>query len=60
MNFAKQVSDLSDESVQGIIRFVNTPVDAESLKREYNDVFNTYYSTELHSQRLGDLLSHCL
>lgn len=60
MNYAKQINNLSDESIQEIIRFVKEPIDGDSIKREYEGVFNTYYSTELHREKLAELLSQCL
>lgn len=60
MTYAKQVDNLSSESIQGIIEFVNKPIVRDYIKQEYQSVFETYYNIEQHSKALSDILSRVL
>ncbi len=48
------------EDIDGLIRFINSGVNKETVQHEIEDLFSTYYSTENHITNIVDLAKKCL
>lgn len=49
-----------NEDIDGLIRFINSDVDKETVQQEIEDLFSTYYSVENHITNIAKLAKNWL
>lgn len=43
-----------DYKIENILRFTEQPINISELEREYNEIFNSYYSADIHCRNITD------
>lgn len=54
MKYAVALDSLNDASE--LMKAINLPIDKDELKEEYEHLFNTYYGTQNHTNRISDMM----
>lgn len=49
-----------EEDIEGLIHFINSGLNKETVQQEIETLFNTYYSTENHITNIVELAKNCL
>lgn len=49
-----------EENIDGLIQYINDGVDQETVQKEIEELFGTYYSTEKHAQQIANMMKTVL